>query len=564
MLDRLIGLETEYAIRFSPERDSTHPGNAQIYLALKAALAERVLLAAGERESAREKVFMENGGAFCYEVLPLAFDGGLLEMATPECRGPAQLLTWQRAQERLLIESLPRARELLAEIGHPGELGLLKNCRDAEGHIYGAQENISVPIATGRRLRRYHLGVALLLPGLVLLTLIYLPLAIALPLTLVLIELVVLLVMGTGRLLLRALGRTPPAPPTALHQRLAHTLGRAGMALDLVLLSPIGVPFLALLRRLAFLRVRHALLAHLVSRPIYTGVGTLRDGRFELSEKATAITGVTRRTLTPSDRSIFDFGNLTKLLFSPLLLTPHRLRDLFRPVQRLQIGLSSSNMAQVAEYLKIGLTALLVEMALGDALTDAPRLARPIAALQTICADPDLQATVELADGETVTALEIQRRYLAIAQRWLKDHPTPSLETQRLLALWTEVLDALENAPAQLVGQVDWITKRTLLDSGELTPAAAKKLDLRYHELGTGYFAQLSAAGITRELVDAGQVERAMTQPPERSPAVQRAALLRALADSDETVEVAWDRARVGGRLRGKVIRFPTGDSGAD
>ena len=33
-----------------------------------------------------------------------------------------------------------------------GELGLLKNCRDADGHTYGAQENYEAIIASGARL----------------------------------------------------------------------------------------------------------------------------------------------------------------------------------------------------------------------------------------------------------------------------------------------------------------------------------------------------------------------------------------------------------------------------
>ena len=52
--------------------------------------------------------------------------GGLIEGATPECRGPLQVVRYQRAQDQLLSQC---AR--LAEVD--GELSLVKNDRDAHG-----------------------------------------------------------------------------------------------------------------------------------------------------------------------------------------------------------------------------------------------------------------------------------------------------------------------------------------------------------------------------------------------------------------------------------------------
>ncbi len=59
---------------------------------------------------------------------------GLIEGATPECRGPLQVVRYQRAQDQLLSQC---AR--LAEVD--GEFSLVKNDRDAAGNVYGAQEN---------------------------------------------------------------------------------------------------------------------------------------------------------------------------------------------------------------------------------------------------------------------------------------------------------------------------------------------------------------------------------------------------------------------------------------
>ena len=42
---------------------------------------------------------------------------------------------------------MPAAERELSSRGFPGQLGLLKNCRDARGHCYGAQENYDAQIA---------------------------------------------------------------------------------------------------------------------------------------------------------------------------------------------------------------------------------------------------------------------------------------------------------------------------------------------------------------------------------------------------------------------------------
>jgi proteasome accessory factor A len=134
-----------------------------------------VVLGRGERSLSGDQCFTENGGAFYYEMLPHAVDGGLIEMATPECRSPAQLLLYQRAQERLLTDALPGAQLSLALDGHRGELSLLKNCRDGFGHIYGPQENYEAELGGPVALFAFRAGLILLLPLLLATVLVYLP-----------------------------------------------------------------------------------------------------------------------------------------------------------------------------------------------------------------------------------------------------------------------------------------------------------------------------------------------------------------------------------------------------
>jgi proteasome accessory factor A len=114
-----------------------------------------------------------------------------------------------------------------------------------------------------------------------------------------------------------------------------------------------------------------------------------------------------------------------------------------------------------------------------------------------------------------------------------------------------------------LVGRVDWVTKRFLLETcgDERDPALLKTIDLRYHELKDGYAKRLEERGCARVLLDRAEIERAVTAPPEGTPAFTRGRFIRTRNPSFSPVRISWSSARIGGRLRGEVVRFPGFDS---
>lgn len=583
MLARLLGLETEYAIRYTPrgvpstspgpgpdrDEDGTlasaaegaRPGNDVIYAAIAAAVRELVASQRGERgaDTGREQLFLENGGAMYYEFLPHALAGGLLEASTPECRGPSQVVLYQRAQETLLLRALPLAEARLRRMGHDGALGLLKNGRDGEDHVYGPQENYEAEIARGPALFLYRLGLALLFP-----------LAVADFVLLWGVTLAIVAILVT----LFALSLVVAAAAPSLRPRLtllrwvaeerfdlSRSLGHASLWLELVLCWPLLAPFSLLLRAFAFRRERRALTAFLISRSVLTGAGTVNAaGDFGLSEKGPAIRRLIRASARPDDLPIFDTGNLMKRMMLVFLrISPYF--ALFARRQRLQLGLSDANCAQLAEYLKVGTTLLVLDMTEAGALDDAPRLVDPIPALHTLARDPTLAAKVAVTIGgerRMMSALDLQRWYVARARVFLTEQPVRSLEAETIARLWGEALDALEADPGRLVGRIDWVTKRWLLETAGSTGSAAvrKKIDLRYHELGQGYFARLEQRGGAEVLVQPTEIEAAITCPPSATPARVRGRLVRELAGSKDRVTVSWDTVRIGGATRAKVIRL--------
>ena len=602
MLERLVGLETEYAIRFSPhvppsphvpdavgipsdhekmgaetgcvrlpeatDQHTPTPSHELIYRAIADALARLVATGPGERRWGRQQIFVQNGGAFYYEMLPNAVDEGLVEGSTPECRGPTEALLYQRAQEALLIDALPLAEQTLRRAGFSGSLGLLKNCRDAEGHIYGAQENYEIDLAAGWRLLAYRILLSALVPLVFATTALLWLGAIAIVAILSVLNLAAFFGF-------------------ALEAHRSRAMGYALTVIEYTTSAPVLAAYATIIRLFCFRALRRQILPFLASRPILSGAGSLiaeGSATFSLSEKAPAINGLLRHTANPDRHVVFDIGNLMKSLLSPVMFRLRPLLQLFKARQRLQIGFSDSNMCQVSEYLKVGTTLLVLDMIEAGLLTDAPNLQHPIDAIHQLTADPGLKVQVGVRGQQPMSALALQRYYLEKAKAFVRDTPTVSIDAREVVRLWAQMLEQLAEDPETLVGSLDWVTKQRLIAqaAGDAPYETRKKIDLRYHELGIGYFAQMQRAGFTTVLLDRCQVDEARTQAPQKTPARIRSQIIQDLqnrrrlgrvsapgdtsnaasnADVDTGeltahVSISWDSVTVGGRVIGKLIRL--------
>ncbi len=500
-------------------------------------MQRRVRTLPGTRKPGRDRVFLENGGSLYYEWLPTAADDGLLEAATPECRGPAQLLLYQRAQERLLGDALPDA-----SLDAGAELGLLRHCRDDEGNVYGVQENYEVEVGRGLGLLAWRIGLVLLSPLFALFFALHVG--------------VVLLLLAFVLLLLVAV-----IPVSFFREDvfgLVERITNLAMPIEVAITTPAVVTLAGLVHLCAFPRVRRGLEALLVSRVVIAGTGAvLPDGTFALSARALAVRRRMRISADPDARGLFDPTNLLKLLYQPLVLDLRAPLRLLKRRQRMQLGLSEAGRCEVGEYLALGAAMLTIDALEEGALSAAPVLRDPVAALHAFARDPGLGVEVATSHGPR-TALQLQRWYLEALEAWLAEHTAPSIEAGALLETWRGVLDQLEADPGRLVGRLDWVTKRYLLETAGAgaDPQSLQKIDLRYHELGEGYHAKLVAAGLAPRVVAPEEVAAAVHRPPADTPAHVRGRLVRALAGGPQPARIDWDSARIGTALKGRVVRL--------
>ena len=166
--------------------------------------------------------------------------------------------------------------------------------------------------------------------------------------------------------------------------------------------------------------------------------------------------------------------------------------------------------------------------------------------MQAVSWDTDLAGLLTLTDNRTATALELQWGLLEAAQKYLRERGTDAVGgsvADEVVERWENVLTGLESDPQSLVGQVDWITKRQVMDgfrerhglsTDDLKLAA---LDLQYHDLrpDRSLFARMGA----EVLVDADEVRWAMDNPPEDTRAYFRGRCLKRWPN--RIVAANWD-----------------------
>ncbi len=551
IFERLIGLETEYALAITGTPSNEPGGKYRVFRQLVAQVRQR--LPTVEARHMKEGIFHAAGGAVWFEAECPAAGGGLIEGATPECRSPRQLLAWQRAQDELLSSC--------AEQAFGPDVRLLKNDRDAFGNIYGAQENYEANFATGCVLLGWRVGLVLIFPFVVITWLLLWLLAAVVigymlfaSLTYLLFERYIARPQGLARILFGCefdqLEHASPTGPRWLEASLS--------VVTRVLTFPLAAVFYGLLVVFAFRKIRRQLTPFLISRPIIAGAGMVADdGHFHLADKAPAMNCLTGYGGWLADRPIYSFGHFFKTVYADAWLNPAEYLQLFYGRQRLQIALGDSNRAEVAEYLRIGTTLLVIDAIEAGHLPQPATIRRPLQALRSICADPSLTYRIPLVGGQSCTAIELQRSYLEACRVFLHQHDNPPAEAWHLLRLWEETLDALEDDPSDLVGSLDWVTKQFLLDKAGQGASweTRKKIDLRYHELSVeGYFDRLVSTGIAASVLDPAEIEYALRNPPSGTPATVRGRYIREFAGGDELILANWRRIFIGRGRHARVI----------
>ena len=295
-------------------------------------------------------------------------------------------------------------------------------------------------------------------------------------------------------------------------------------------------------RAAPFDRIIFGVTPHFVTRAIYTGAGKVG------SETASHEDRKVDFQLTQRAEFFEERVGLETTLKRPIINTrdephadPHRYR-------RLHVIVGDANLAEVATLLKVGTTSLVLAMIEDNVSgTRSLDLADPVAAMHQVSFDRTLALPLEMSDGSTATALDIQWELFSLARKYADDRGLECMGRvavgEEVLRRWEMVLQGLETDPMSLSRQLDWVAKLRLLDGYrerhgcEWDDHRLAAMDLQYHDLrpDRSLFQRLD----TEKLVDEADVVSAITEPPRTTRAWFRGQCLTKWPA--EVVTANWD-----------------------
>ena len=293
-------------------------------------------------------------------------------------------------------------------------------------------------------------------------------------------------------------------------------------------------------REVPFGRIVSQVTPHFVTRQVYCGAGKVgcelpgvsaRDVPFQLSQRA--------------DFFEEEVG-LETTLKRPIVNTrdePHCDASKYR---RLHVIVGDANMSQVATFLKVGTSAIILAMIEDDVMGTDLALAQPVPAIRDVSHDPTLQRTVGLRDGRRMRAIDIQWELLERARKYERERGLEAVGDEvgaEVLRRWEAVLTGLESDRASVATTVDWVAKERVLHAFadrhdlEWGDAKLRAIDLQYHDMRPE---KCLADRVGLEtIVSEADAETAMTEPPPTTRAYFRG---RCLAKWPEDVVAAnWD-----------------------
>jgi proteasome accessory factor A len=289
------------------------------------------------------------------------------------------------------------------------------------------------------------------------------------------------------------------------------------------------------------------LLCFLATRQIYTGAGRVGQAHplafdFDLPPSATPVHFQISQRADHIVNDIYQWVQFNRAIINA---RDEPLAD-YRKFRRLHLLIGDSNMSPFATALKVGTTACILTLLEEDKFPRGLILQDAVVATREVSHQPDGPWLVELENGRTAGALDVQWRFLDAAVKHLQGR---DVEIDWLLESWSFVLDSFATNLDALIGGVDWLTKRWLLqkfaeaESLEWDDPWLLSLDLEYHNIdpARGLFFQIKAGKRITDWNQSVRIKNASYQPPTNSRAAGRSQAVAYFRDSDMPYVINWD-----------------------
>ncbi|WJZ07737.1 Pup deamidase/depupylase [Corynebacterium glaucum] len=269
-------------------------------------------------------------------------------------------------------------------------------------------------------------------------------------------------------------------------------------------------------RETDFGRLTQALIPFFVTRQVIIGAGRVGIGQkseregFQISQRADFFEQEISLETT-LNRGIMNTRD-----------EPHVDADRFR---RLHVIVGDANMSQFSNFLKLGMTSLVIDAIEAGVDFSDLTLADPVREIKAVSHDPSCTHKLSLIDGTLATAIQILRVY---RERCAEIAGERAVDKQ-VLELWGEILDDLERDPLSTADRLDWSAKWALVkgyvDRGvAIGDPKLQLIDIQYADIdpAKSLYHALVRKGRMRTMVSEEEILRAVQIPPEDSRAYFR------------------------------------------
>lgn len=206
--------------------------------------------------------------------------------------------------------------------------------------------------------------------------------------------------------------------------------------------------------------------------------------------------------------------------------------------RRLHVIVGDANRFQVSTYLKFGVTSLMLwalenreNIPSFESFFSGLQLKDPVNDFRLVSRDLSLQEKLSLANGNSMSALDIQFEYLAFIRAALLKNDVSDATTWAVVTKWEQVLQGLMADPLEhCYRSVEWVAKLRILQALKTkygldwSAAKLKMFDLQWADIdpAVSVFSRLLAKGEVEKLVDADAVSQATKLPPKETRAYFR------------------------------------------
>lgn len=301
------------------------------------------------------------------------------------------------------------------------------------------------------------------------------------------------------------------------------------------------------------------LIPFLATRPIISGSGWYEDmgrGQYLCSQRAQFIHKIYGDS-TVSPRAIISVARGDEAFVGKSSSL----------IKRLHLILGDSNMLEIANFLKVGTTYLLLNL-IEAGRAPRIRIENPVRIMRSLTPDSIRVPAIKTTDGrKLLSAVNVQRIYAEAAAKYLplikyEMNKKQAEEADLIIKLWFEALDALEkNDEKWLKGRNDWFTKRHIISQNlkRFSPrekaqivnwgmalnresAFKKDYDIFYHETAEAVLLnKIHEKWPEGRLLKEEEIALAMKKPPQDTRALLRGRVIDLAKNYGQAPIFSWD-----------------------